>query len=128
MCVRSLILCVAPLAAWLSLTGCSDTKSQEELALAESLVHKALQTWTEGEDAQSLTTQAPAIEFHDDDWRAGAKLVAFEMVTTYRETDGQARCAVKLNLQRGREEPVQQAVTYQVNLEPKVVIARDPFL
>jgi hypothetical protein len=68
------------------------------------------------------------MEFHDDDWKAGAKLVEYEIVKVYGMPDGLARCSVKLVIQprqRGKE-LVRKEATYHVVLRPKVVVAGDP--
>ena len=107
--------------------GCAGTKPQVPLEVAESSVHTALDSWKSGEKADQLKTRTPPIEFHDDDWQKAARLVEYELIKTYCDTDGFPRCTVALTLQHSGQEPVRLQVTYQVVMKPNVVIARDPF-
>jgi hypothetical protein len=66
------------------------------------------------------------VEFHDDDWLAGARLVAFEMLKTHAQPDG-ARCSVALTVQAGKGAAQRKEVAYHVKMEPRVLIARDPY-
>jgi hypothetical protein len=117
----------ALIAVALAFTGCSDAESQQELDLARKSVQAALDAWKRGEAAETLRSLSPPLEFHDDDWGQAARLIDYQIVQVYHETDGSPRCAVALTVQHGGGEPTSLKVTYQVNTRPKVVIARDPF-
>lgn len=114
------------LAAVFAVCGCGDDESQRELDFAGQVVATALDAWKRGESADSLLSHETPIEFHDDDWQLAARLVDYTIVQVYRDTDGGPRCAVTLTLQRGQAPPEQIQETYQVNTNPKVVVARDP--
>lgn len=107
------------------LSGCGGV-SQKELDFASETVQTALETWKKGEKSDSLKSRSAPIDFHDDDWKKGAKLVSYEMKQTYDPRDGSSpRCAVVLTMElRGRR--VQREVTYEVHTKPKVLVARDP--
>jgi hypothetical protein len=113
--------------ALLGIAGCGDAQSQQELDLATRSVQVALDAWKRGEMADNLKGQSTPIEFYDDDWQKGAKLIDYQIDQTYRETDGSPRCAVTLTVQHGDRASAAVKVTYQVNTKPKIVIARDPF-
>ena len=118
------LLCAATLAL-LCLAGCSSSGvSKADLAAAKDAVSSGLEAWKKGETPKQLT----ALEFHDDDWRAGAKLVEYEIVKVYGSPDGLARCSVKLVVQprKGGKGPVRKEATYHVTLRPKVVVSVDP--
>jgi hypothetical protein len=105
--------------------GCG-SESQQNLDLVRDSVVAALETWKKAERVDSLKSRSPPIEFHDDDWQRGARLLDYELTKTYCDTDGAARCAVTLSvLRRGKPDTVK--VTYQANTSTKIVIARDPF-
>ena len=63
----------------------------------------------------------------DDDWQKSARLLEFELLQTYPDTDKLPRCAVKLVIQYAKQDPVEVKVTYQVVTTPKIIVARDPF-
>ena len=117
-------LCAAALALF-CLAGCkSPDVSKADLAAAKDAVKSGLEAWKKGEAPKQLA----AMEFHDDDWKAGAKLVEYEIVKVYGQPDGLARCSVKLVVQprqRGKQ-PVRKEATYHVVLRPKVIVAGDP--
>lgn len=115
------LLLVVP--AW----GCADTEGQKRLEFAQQTVQTALQAWQSGASAEQLQVGASPVEFHDDDWQLSAKLVSFELLKTYHDTDGLPRCAVKLTVQSQNEEPREVRVTYQMVTTPRVIVSRDPF-
>jgi hypothetical protein len=114
-------------AACAAAAGCGDDTAQRQLQLAEDCVRISLDTWARGAHAGALEARPNPIEFHDDDWQQGASLEAFDILKTYHDTDGHPRCAVRLSVRHAKKGASQQEVTYQVNTEPRVVIARDPY-
>lgn len=125
-CQRS-AMAVVSFAIW-TLLGCSQDRSQESLVLAQKSVQVALDTWKRGDPVTTLKTGAVPIEFFDDDWQRSARLVAYEVKSTYTETDGTPRCAVNLQVQYGASTAQQVQVTYQViNKDQTIMIARNPF-
>ena len=107
--------------------GCGDAEAQKQLDLAKQSVQTALDAWKRGDSWESLKTAATPIEFHDDDWQASAKLLEFELLNTYPDTDKLPRCAVRLKIQHDKKDPVDLNVTYQIVTTPKIIVARDPF-
>jgi hypothetical protein len=106
-------------------SGCG-SESQQDLDLIRDSVVAALETWKKADRSDTLKSRSPAIEFHDDDWQRGARLIGYELTKTYRDTDGAARCVVTLSiLSRGKSKTIK--VTYQANTSTKIVIARDPY-
>ena len=115
------------LAIGCTLAGCGDGELQQELEVAKESVQAALDAWKRGESVAALKARATPIEFHDDDWKRAARLIDYEIGPVYRETDGAPRCAATLTVQHRGRKALPAKVTYQVNLKPKIVIARDPF-
>jgi hypothetical protein len=110
----------------LTMSGCSDPELQRELDFAQASVESALAAWKRSETAESLKALPQPIEFHDDDWREGVRLVDYQIVQVYHDTDGLPRCAVRLTLQRSEREQEQIDEIYQIVTKPNVIIARDP--
>jgi hypothetical protein len=106
-------------------TGCN-SDSQQDLDLVRDSVIAGLETWKNAEPVNVLRSRSPPIEFYDDDWQRGARLIDYELTKTYRDTDGAPRCAVSMDIQsRGKSRTIK--VTYQANTSSKIVIPRDPF-
>ena len=105
--------------------GCG-SESQQDLDLVRDSVVAGLESWKNAERVDALKSRSPPIEFHDDDWKRGARLIGYEVTKTYRDTDGAPRCAVTLNiLSRGKSKTIK--ITYQANIATNIVIARDPY-
>lgn len=108
-----------------SLSGCGGG-SDEDLGTAEESVRAALDTWKRGEPPAALKQLATPIEFHDEEWLGGAKLVEFELKETYRDTDGRPRCAANLTLETSSGKRESKLVIYETNLDQGIVVGRDP--
>jgi hypothetical protein len=125
------LLCAAALTL-ACLAGCSPSPvSKADLTAAEAAVKSGLEAWKKGEKPKQLESSPTPMQFTDEDWQGGAKLVGYQIVKVYGQSDGIARCAVKLELevrQRGKAGlvPTVKEATYHVVLRPKVVVARDP--
>ena len=106
--------------------GCGDREAEQKMDFANSTVKSALEFWQQGGKPEELMTGENPVEFHDDDWDVGAKLIEFEIRQTYMDRDGTARCAVTLKVQRGKKAPVDVRCAYQILTVPKVMVGRDP--
>lgn len=110
-----------------SVTGCGNRETQQQLDVAEQTVRQSLEKWKSGVAAAELEQADPPVRFHDDDWLENAKLVEFEIRQSYLEpSDQTARCAVTLTIQRPGKRPSEVKCTYQVVTDPDVIVARDP--
>lgn len=106
--------------------GCGSGASDEDLGSAENAVRAGLDAWKRGEQPAALKQLAAPIEFHDDDWLAGAKLMDFELTQTFRDNDGKPRCEAKLTLEFGGGKQESKTVIYEANLDGGIVVGRDP--
>ena len=111
----------------LACIGCGDAEAQKQLDLAKQTVQSALDTWKRGESAETLKTGTNPVEFHDDDWQKSARLLEYELLNVYPDTDKLPRCAVRLVIQHRKQEPAVLKVTYQIVTTPKIIVGRDPF-
>jgi hypothetical protein len=107
------------------IVGCSDN-SRQEIELGEAIVTRGLDAWQEGKSSEDLQALEDPIEFHDDDWAAGAVLTKYEILKTWIDVDQTPRCQVRLNVQYGSDNPREVICAYQVVREPKKIVARDP--
>lgn len=105
--------------------GCGN-RSEQDLEVASESVIAALASWKQGDSPKSLMSGSLRIEFHDDDWQSGARLVDYRLRKTYRGTDGRPRCAATLTVEHAGDAKTLE-VTYEVNTTPRIVVARDPY-
>jgi hypothetical protein len=109
-----------------TVTGCGDSEEQQKINFARSTVERGLECWKQGGKPAEVQTESEPVRFFDDDWERSAKLIDFEIIQTYLESDGTARCAVLLTVKYGKKEPVQVKCTYQIVTDPKIIVGRDP--
>lgn len=98
----------------LAFSGCGDGGVQQSLDAAAQSVRTSLDTWKRGEKAGTPIAGPVAIEFFDDHWQRSARLVEYEVIKTYMETDATPRCVVRLVVQYGTKPPEEVQVTYQL--------------
>lgn len=108
------------------LVGCGDQVGKAKMEAAEKMVRQGLEKWKAGADIKSTRSMDVPIEFYDDDWEASAKLINFEILNVFMESDGTARCSVSLKVQYEDQEPKDVQCAYQIVDDPKIKIARDP--
>lgn len=113
------LICVA--------NGCGDSRALELQEMTKGAVERGLGAWQRGDHPDSLKKTAEPLDFFDDDWQRGAKLVSFRVIRTFFDTDDLPKCAVELTVQSGDAAPVTQHVTYQAVKKPHVIVSRDPF-
>ena len=120
-----LLVALAALTA-LAAGGCGGA-AKAELAAATEGVQAGLDLWKGGQTPAGLGGRTPPVEFHDDDWRQGARLVDYRVVKAYRSDDGTSRCAVVLSLAARNGRKWEREVVYQVKPGASLVVARDPY-
>jgi hypothetical protein len=111
------------------LVGCrgggSAPADHEEVASAHEMVKAGLEAWKDGKTPASLESGKNPVQFRDDDWRAGAKLLEYRIVKLGGEEEGEAVCTVHLKMEvRGKA--VSRNVDYRVTLTPKRTVSRYP--
>jgi hypothetical protein len=105
-------------------SGCG---TPPELDRAEKVVRTALEAWKGGGKPQQLTEQA--IDIVDPDWKAGYRLLDFQVKKSSDQPQQGPRVVVVLNLQTRAGKKVNKEVAYEVLFkdENKVSIGRDAF-
>lgn len=89
----------------------------------ETLV-TALDSWKNGDPAESLQEQSPAIVVQDFDWIGGMKLLDYEVVDEGTPVDANLVANVKLKLQDKRGTKSDKTVTYHVGTAPALTVFR----
>jgi hypothetical protein len=94
---------------------------------AKGHVQRSLEVWQKGGKPDDLTAQTPPVEFHEAMWKAGEKLVSFEMGTAqYVDAAAVVRCEAKLTVRNKKGKERTESVVYDVTLGPPVKIVYNP--
>jgi hypothetical protein len=113
------------LAAWYAI-GRESPEARQALGESEALVKAGLEAWKAKRAPASLAKAQPALLVDDQDWKAGALLLDYEVVSVnFQEGDRLPRCFVKLKLQ-WQGKTLEREVCYIVD-NAKRVITRDPY-
>lgn len=109
--------------------GCKKNRfTQENLDRARAAVESGLTSWQKGEAPQVLASRPDPVQFFDDLWTSGNRLVSFQIKDTVGDNqDVIIRCSVALTLKDKKGRTSEREVTYQVTLKSPVVVARDPY-
>jgi hypothetical protein len=112
------------------LAGCADAAwkvdPKYDSSRAIETLKTALDAWQNGK-AAGLAKQKPPLRFVDDDYKAGFKLVRYELTDKEPPTGPFASIAVTLTLQRRKAPPIERPAMYQVAVEPHLSVLRsDP--
>ena len=113
---------VAALAA-----GCGGRTSPPapaDATAARGALHAALDAWQQGEAADAMKSRRPAIYVNDPEWRAGRRLLAYE-VRDDAPFGADLRCRVVLSLADDAGRPYAEAAVYAVGTSPAVTVARE---
>jgi hypothetical protein len=117
------LACLAALAG----SGCGASVSQQELDQARDAVQSGLEAWKKGEPPSRLKALTPPVEFSDDSWARGEKLLDFRLNNAEGKPGTPLRCTVSLTLQDRRGKTLEKEVVYEVKLGNPRVVARDPY-
>jgi hypothetical protein len=91
---------------------------------ASVVLQSALDAWKQGESFGALEKRNPPIYFNEPEWKAGKKLVAFE-VGKVDLLGRQGRCSVKLSLRDKDGNETERKTSYLIDTTPRVVITRE---
>jgi hypothetical protein len=90
---------------------------------AREALTTALDAWKGGAEEASLKARTPAIYVNEPAWRAGAKLLDYE-IASEQEAGQSWRCEVTLTLQRAADARFEEHAQYTIDTDPALVIAR----
>ena len=119
--VRTAVPCVLLVA----LAGCQTDAAVKsaELATDVQVLRDGLDSWKSGGTPAALEAGANPTQFTDPDWKAGAKLLDYQLHKAGGEDDGETVCNVNLKLEvKGK--PVDKPVSYRVTVKPKRAVSR----
>jgi hypothetical protein len=105
-------------------SGCG---GKADLDRAEKVARTSLDAWKAGGNPQQLTDQG--IEIAEPDWKAGYRLLDYQLKNTSAQPQQGPRVVVVLHLQNRAGKKVRKEVAYEVIFKDqnKVSIGRDAF-
>ena len=107
----ALTWCLAAVVVVTSGCGPSEIRPEGDAAAARAAVADALEGWKTGETPEEMMSGSPALRVSDEDWRAGKKLVGFEIVDEPVQNGSHWRVYALLTLANARPSRVCYAVT-----------------
>jgi len=117
---RLLLIAMAlPLAA---IIGCGGGPNDHAFdpELARTSLDKAMQAWVDGRAPDELQ---PEIVVGDTDWKAGKKLISYEILTASEKSDGSnLHVKVVREIQEEKGSPRKSEKTYIIGTSPVVTI------
>jgi hypothetical protein len=114
------------MAALVSLAGCGQkTAEPANPTTAREALTKALETWVKKGSADELEKNSPPIYFNDPEWKAGKRLVRYQIKGDPEYFGRQLRCTVALSLEDQKGKTEEKDISYQIDTHKVVVIARD---
>ncbi len=119
--------CGAAVLLVLASCGCGPKYSPEahrvDPAQARSTLEAVLNGWQQGETPDAWQQKTPAVVVQDMEWKSGAKLSAFEILST-EAIDANLHCEVKLTLEDPQKGKVERTVKYLVGTSPVLTVFR----
>ena len=107
------------------IVGCSWGSTPADPQEAEHALQAALDAWQRGESAETLRERRPPIYVVDHEWRAGRKLVRYELAGAGQPAGNDQRCEAVLYFPDRRARPVAQKVSYSVGTRPALSVVRE---
>lgn len=99
-----------------------------DVPLAREALKATMEQWKTGGDLRSVQASGTPVTAQDPDWRAGAKLIDYQILDDGQPEDVNLRVQVKLTLSapdKGRGKPVEKKASYVVGTSPSVTVYRD---
>src|SRR5947209_4835905 len=111
---RALLTLLPAALVWAGAAGCAREKlaGPVDPKLARDSLRTVLESWKRGDPPDQLRQAGPPITVQDLDWKAGYKLLDYEIVGEGKDDTANLRCPVKLTLRDPQGRPVTRQVTY----------------
>jgi hypothetical protein len=121
--------CVALGMTWICVSGCSRGfhNAPVDGSKAIETLEAALESWKKGDEVDTLQSGSPPIYVIDMEWKGGAKLKDFEIMSDGDEKDAHLFCPVTLTFGGGGGKEVKKQVTYIISTAPNLTVARKVF-
>lgn len=108
--------------------GCGTGATEPaDINKAGPALRTALEAWKRGLSQQELADQTPSILVNEEDWRAGKRLVHFEMMDEGSLSGRQVVWKARIQLEGKDGKKEDHNATYVIDTTPRIVIVRDIF-
>jgi hypothetical protein len=104
-----------------ALAGCGGPRPADP-SVARSALTAGLDAWKAGQKPDSLKSHTPPVQFGDEDWIQGHKLLDYEVLGDGKSAGAGLEFSVKLKLE-GRKVG-ERTVPYRVMTDPAVSVVR----
>lgn len=88
-------------------------------------LERVMESWKQGDTAESLKEQSPSVVVQDVDWTSGMKLLGYEIADDGKESGANLIARVKLTLADKQGAETEKTVTYVVGTAPVLTVFRD---
>mgnify|MGYP003384673461 CR=1 FL=1 len=125
--VLKLRLCSLRLSCWLLLLacgGCGSGPLKLDSEIARDALETTLKAWQSGDSASDLAKRSPAIIVSDIDWKAGKKLVEFNVRKEESAAGSSLRKSVELVLKAESASPTRVEAVYVISTRPVITVFR----
>ena len=114
------------LLACLALTACGGPKfpPETDAAKGRELLKNVLDSWKNGGRPEDLKEATPSVVASDPDWKAGCRLVGYEIAPEDRRAGVDLLVSVKLQLTRPDGKPQEKKVNFAVGFGSSTVVLR----
>ena len=109
-------------------SACSGQPRAVDVPLAREALKATMEQWKNGGDIKSVQASGTPVIAQDPDWRAGAKLMDYQILDDGNPENANLRVQVKLTLStpdKGKGKPVEKKASYVVGTSPSVTVYRD---
>lgn len=91
---------------------------------ARAVLRSTLDAWKAGRPHDAPGPESPPVRVADEEWLAGARLVAYEPLPKDQVVGVALRCPVKLTVQDRAGKTIKKTVTYNVTTAPTPAVIR----
>jgi hypothetical protein len=109
--------------------GCSSESGNAPVnsAKARETLRIAMESWKNGETAESLQSASPPIYVIDMEWTEGTKLEDYQIMGDGEEKDAHLFCPVKLVFRDSKGKTQRAEVIYIISTAPSLTVSRKVF-
>lgn len=110
-----------------ALVGCGGTNSlppETDAAQGREILKTVLDAWVSGKSMDDMKNGSPSIIARDPDWKAGHKLVSYEIDTTDERSGVDLAVPVKLMVSKAGGPPQEKKVKFNVGIGSQTICKR----
>lgn len=125
---RALLLLLPAVLVWAGASGCGPRErvaGPVDAKAGRDSLRTVLESWKRSESPDQFRQANPSITAQDLDWRAGYKLLDYEIVGEGTVDNSVLRCPVKLKLRDPQGRELTRQVTYMIGTDPSITVFRE---